>query len=316
MTTASAPKTASTRDIFGRTLLELGRENPDIVVLGGDLNKSVMTTYFAQEFPARFFDLGAAEQNMMSLAAGLAAQGKIPFASTFAVFGVCRPFDQIRLSIAQPHQNVKIVCTHAGITTGEDGVSAHGIEDLALMCALPGFNVVVPADGVETAQAVRVAAATPGPFYIRLSRPPTPLVLPAGYQFHLGQAATLREGADATIVATGFMVGQALLAAEQLAASGVQCRVLNMSTLKPLDEAALVKAARETGAIVTAEEHLIWGGLGSLVAQTISRQRPVPLGCVALTGYAESGKGDELVQKYGLTPADIVREVRAAIARK
>ena len=311
-----ARTTASTRDIYGKTLLELGREDPNIVVLGGDLNKSVMTTYFAKEFPQRFFDCGAAEQNIISIAAGLASSGKTPFASTFAVFGTARPFDQIRISVSQPHLNVKIVCTHAGITVGEDGVSAQGIEDLALMCALPGFNVVAPADAVETVQAVRVAAKTQGPFYIRLYRPATPVVCGPDYTFILGKAALMRDGPDATIIAYGIMVAAALDAAESLEKQGLRCRVLNMSTLQPFDADVVTRAARETGAIVTAEEHYRHGGLASLVAQTLAEQSPAPQGVVALDGYAESGKADELLAKYGLTARNIERAVLETVGRK
>ncbi|MBI2855877.1 MAG: transketolase family protein, partial [Chloroflexi bacterium] len=202
--------TASTRETYGKTLLELGKERQDIVVVGGDLNKSTFTYLFGQEFPERFFDLGPAEQNMMSIAAGLASGGKTVFASTFAVFATGRPYDQVRIGISQPHLNVKIVATHAGITAGEDGMSAQGIEDLALMCALPGFTVVVPADAPETVQAVRLAASTYGPFYIRLSRPSTPVVHTETYNFQLGKAEKMREGTDATIVACGIMVKAAL----------------------------------------------------------------------------------------------------------
>ncbi|MCH8086550.1 MAG: transketolase family protein [Chloroflexi bacterium] len=212
---------ASTREAYGKTLLELGRENTNIVVIGGDLNKSTMTTFFAKEFPDRFFDCGAAEQNMMSISAGLASSGKIPFVSTFAVFGSGRPFDQIRISIAQARANVKIVVTHAGIITGSDGMSAHGIEDLALMCSLVGFTVVVPADARETAQVIRSVAQMDGPCYVRLSRPATPLICPEGYRFQPGKASVFRPGDDVSILATGIMVAKALEAAETLAVKGL-----------------------------------------------------------------------------------------------
>ncbi|MBI2935789.1 MAG: transketolase family protein [Chloroflexi bacterium] len=307
---------AATREVYGKTLVELGRENPDIVVLGGDLNKSTNTTFFAKEFPDRFFDLGAAEQNIMGIAAGLASAGKIPFCSTFAVFGTGRPFDQIRVSIAQPGLNVKIVCTHAGVITGEDGMSAQSIEDLALMCSLPTFTVVAPADGPETVQAVRTAANHRGPFYIRLYRPATPIVHPDGCGFQLGVAEQLREGKDVTIAACGVIVASALEAADVLSKEGIACRVLNVHTLQPLDEEALERAARETGAIVTVEEHYVHGGLGSLVAQAVSRRHPVPVEFVALTRYAESGKPNELLEKYGLTATHIASAVRNVLRRK
>ncbi len=308
--------TASTRETFGRTLLELGRENPDIVVLGGDLNKSTVINLFAEEFPDRFFDTGPAEQNMMSIAAGLASSGKTVFASTFAVFGSGRPYDQIRIGISQARLNVKIVVTHAGITTGEDGMSAHGIEDLSLMCALPSFTVIVPADGPETAQAVRKAAATPGPFYVRLSRPATPIVHEGDFDFTIGRAEALRQGGDATIIACGTMVSTALTAAQTLDAEGIDCRVLNMSTLQPIDAEAIAAAARETGAIVTAEEHLRHGGLSSIVAQTLAESCPAPMQMVTLTGYAESGAPNLLIEKYGLAPANVADAVRTVVERK
>lgn len=307
---------ASTRERYGRTLVELGREDPRIVVLGGDLNKSTFTVLFAREFPERFFDLGAAEQNLMGVAAGLASAGKIPFCSTFAVFATGRAFDQVRVSIAQQNLNVKIVATHAGVITGEDGISAHGIEDLALMCALPTFTVVAPADAVETEEAVRVAARTPGPFYIRLYRPPTPLVHEGPCRFRLGKAEWMREGDDATIIACGSSVAYALEAAALLEREGISCRVVNMHTLKPLDEEAVEVCARETGAIVTAEEHYIHGGLGSLVAQAVARRYPVPMEFVALTRYAESGKPEELLEKYGLSAPHIAEAVRRVLRRK
>ncbi len=313
---ATTFSTASTREVFGRTLVELGKQNPDIVVLGGDLNRSTFAHLFAEEFPSRFFDFGPAEQNIMGVAAGLAASGKIPFVSTFAVFGMCRPFDQIRVSISQPALNVKIVCTHAGLLTGEDGMSAQGIEDLALACSLPSFNVVAPADSVETAQAVRAAAETEGPFYVRLYRPATPVVHDEAYEFKLGRADVLRDGGDVTIFTVGPMAAQGLEAAGILAGQGVQCGVINLHTLRPLDEEAVAEAARRTGAVVTAEEHLLHGGLGSVVAQVLARKAPTPMEMVALHGYAESGKPAELMAKYHIATADIVDAVTRVLARK
>lgn len=307
----------SAREIYGQTLVELGKQDPNIVVLDADLSRSTMTYLFAREFPDRFFDCGIAEQNMMGIAAGLAACGKTVFASTFAVFAPGRCFDQIRMSIAQPGLSVKIVTTHGGITVGEDGLSHHAIEDLALACSFPGFRVIVPADASEAAQAVRVAAATPGPFYIRLTRPKTPVVYGADHSFRLGRAATLREGRDATIIATGLMVAIALDAAQNLGRDGVDCQVLAMSTLKPLDEDAVLKAARETGAIVTAEEHLRWGALGSAVAQVVGEKWPVPTALVAIEDtYSCSGKPEELLQERGLTAGNIESAVRSVISRK
>jgi transketolase len=308
---------ASTRETYGKTLIELGRENPNIVVLDADVSPSTMTSFFAREFPDRFFNFGLEEQNMVSIAAGLAASGKTVFATTFVVFVVCRCFDQLRLCLSQPNLNVKIVATHSGISVGEDGTSHQAIEDLALCCALPGFTVVVPADAIETAGAIRMAASDYGPFYIRLSRPKTPIVYPEGYHFTLGKAITMRQGKDATVIAVGIMVAKALEAADILARQGIDCRVINMHTLKPLDEAAVVKAASETGAIVVAEEHLAQGGLGSRVAQTIAKEKPVPMEFVNLGDrYAVSGKVEELLQRYGLTARDIEESVKSVVKRK
>jgi transketolase len=308
---------ASTRETYGKTLVELGRENPNIVVLDADVAPSTMTSFFAQEFPERFFNCGLEEQNMIGIAAGLAAAGKTVFVSTFAVFVVCRCFDQLRLCVSQPNLNVKIVATHSGITVGEDGVSHQAIEDLALCCALPSFIVVVPADAIEAAEAVKAAANIYGPFYIRLSRPKTPIVYPEGYRFTLGKAVTMRQGKDATVIAAGIMVAKALEAADTLARQGIDCRVINMPTLKPLDEAAIVKAASETGAIVVAEEHLAQGGLGSRVAQTVAKEKPVPMEFVNLGDrYASSGKAEELLQRYGLTATDIEEAVKSVVKRK
>ncbi|MFC1927333.1 transketolase family protein [Chloroflexota bacterium] len=308
---------ASTREIYGTTLVELGRENADIIVLDADLSTSTMTNSFGRQFPDRFFDCGLEEQNMVAIAAGLAASGKIVFASTFAVFVICRCFDQLRLCISQPNLNVKIVATHGGISVGEDGISHQAIEDLALSCALPGFTVVVPADAIETAEAVRAAAGTYGPFYIRLGRPKIPIVYTEGYHFTLGKAVTMRQGKDATIMATGIMVAKALEAADILARQDIDCRVINIHTLKPLDEATIVRAASETGAIVVAEEHLAQGGLGSRVAQILAKEKPVPMEFVNLGDkYAMSGKAEELLQRYGLTAEHIEESVKSAVKRR
>ena len=309
--------TISVRETYGKTLVELGNENRNVVVLDSDLCKSTMTHFFAGEFPARTFDCGIAEQNMVGIAAGLAVSGKIPFASTFAVFAPGRCFDQVRMSVVQPRLNVKLVTTHGGLSVGEDGTSHHSIEDLALACALPGLTVVVPADATETAQVIRAAAATQGPFYIRLCRPSLPLVHGNDYRFRLGEAVVLREGTQATIIAIGTMVATALEAAENLSREGVDCRLLNMSTLKPLDEAAVIRAAAETGAIVTAEEHLEHGGLATAVARVLVQYRPAPAEFVAIKDtYAESGPPAQLLKKYGLTTSDIERAVRSAIGKK
>jgi transketolase len=306
----------SLRETYGKTLIELGKGNPNIVVLDADLSRSTMTHFFAHEFPDRFFDCGIAEQNMVGIAAGLAASGKVPFASTFAVFAPGRCFDQIRMSIAQPKLNVKLVATHGGISVGEDGTSHQSVEDLALACSLPGFTVIVPADAIETVRALRAAATTYGPFYIRLCRPKIPLVYSEDYRFKLGKAVTMRQGKDAAIIAIGLMVAEALKAAENLKREGIDCQVLNMPTLKPIDEAAIIKAA-ETGGIVTAEEHLEHGGLGSAVARVLAQHQPVPMELVAIKDtYAKSGKCAELLQRYCLTAKDIEQAVHRVLKRR
>lgn len=317
-TPKEVPKDVFTKEAYGVTLLELGRENEKIVVLDADLSKSTKTEYFASDkrCESRFFDCGVAEQNMMGIAAGLAASGKIVFASTFAVFATGRCFDQLRMSIAQPGLNVKIAATHSGISVGEDGCSHQSIEDIALACSLPGFNVVVPADGIETVQVIKAAVDHYGPFYIRLNRPKSPVVCGSNYKFVLGRAATMKPGIDITIIATGLMVAKAIEAANRLKGQ-ISCRVLNMSTLKPLDEDAIIQAAMETGAIVTAEEHLEHGGLGSMVASVVAKHRPVPMDLVAIKDtYAKSGKPDELLEAHGLSTAAIEEAVTSVVARK
>ena len=312
-----APKEmASTRETYGKTLLDMAEDYPDIVVLGGDLNVSVFTHLWRDKYPDRFFDFGPSEQNLIGVAAGLAASGKIPFVSTFAVFGVGRPFDQLRVLVAQPHLNLKLVCTHAGILTGEDGMSAHSIEDMALACSLSGFTVICPTDSVETAQVVRAAAEDEGPVYIRLARAVTPVIHNKDYVFTPNRSEIMRQGNDLTIIATGVMVSVSLDAAELLAQSGIQARVINMHTLRPTDEATILAAARETGAIVTAEEHYIHGGLGSIVGQVLGQSHPAPMEIVALQAYTESGKAEELMVKRGLTPEGVRHAAEKALRRK
>jgi transketolase len=314
MTTTQAP--AATREALGPTLIRLRNEGLDIAVVDGDLGISTTARLFGDKFPERFFTLGPAEQNMVGVAAGLAAAGKIAWASTFAVFMPGRCYDQLRVSVSQPNLNVKLFASHGGITTGEDGISAQAIEDLALMCSLVNFQVIVPADVVEAEAAIEYASRTSGPFYIRAGRPKIPVIYEPGHRFEFGKADTLRLGNDLTIVASGVMVQPALDAAAALAAEGINARVLNLSTWRPLDTEALEAAARETGAIVTAEEHLVHCGLGAMVAQHLAGVAPVPMGFVGMRGYAESGKWDELMRKYGLTPEAIVSEARAVIVRK
>jgi transketolase len=307
----------SLRETYGKTLAELGKKNRDIVVLDADLCPSTMTQYFMKAFPDRFFDVGIAEQNMIGIAAGFAASGKIPFASTFAVFAPGRCFDQIRVSVAQAKLNVKIVTTHSGVTVGEDGASHQALEDMALICSLPGFTVIVPADAIETAQAVEAAVAHQGPCYIRLCRPKLPVVYDNNYRFEIGKAVMMKQGADATIIAIGTMLAASLEAANELAKGGINCRVLNMPTLKPIDEAAITRAASETGAIVTAEEHQEHGGLGSTVARIVTKKQPVPMEFVAIKDkFGMSGKPAELLERYGLTARDIAKAVREVTKRK
>jgi len=311
------PVEASAREAYGRTLIELGRQNKDIVVLDADLSLSTMTHLFAQEFPEHFFDCGLEEQNMIGIAAGLAASGKIVFASSFAVFASCRCFDQLRICVSQPKLNVKIVATHGGISVGEDGTSHHAIEDLSLYCSLPSFTVIVPADAVETTKAVKAAAATYGPFYIRLSRPRTPLIYHEAHRFIVGKSITLRRGKDVTIIALGIMVAKALQAAQKLATQGIDSRVIDMHTLNPLDEEAIIKAASQTGAIVVAEEHLAHGGLGSRVAQIVAKEKPVPMAFVNLKDqYTSSGKPEELLRRSGLTTEGIEEAVKQVVQKK
>ena len=308
-------KPAEPRIASGEVLAELGEIYPNLVVLGGDLNKSTQVTKFADLYPERFFDFGPAEQNIVSVAAGLASSGMIPIVSTFAVFGSSRPYDQIRVGVSQSNLNVKIIVTHAGLLTGEDGISAQSIEDIAIMNALPNFNVVVPSDSVETRSAIKTSIATDGPFYIRLSRPPTP-ILHSKEDFKLGKGELMKEGEDATIIACGIMVSEAIVAAESLSAKGINCRIINMSTIKPIDASIIIESARKTGAIVTAEEHYINGGLGSAVGLILGNNIPTPTENVALTQYAESGPPNELLKKYKLSSFAIESAVEKVISRK
>lgn len=307
-----------TRNAFGDTLRELGHENPNIVVVDGDVGNSTRTEYFGEEFPERFFNVGIAESNLVGVASGFAGAGKDALASSFACFLLCNAYDQIRMGIAFPHANVKLVGSHSGISIGEDGPSQMGIEDIALATSFPNFTVLVPADAPSTAAATRSMFEFHGPAYLRTGRPKVPVVYPDGVEFRIGRANQLRDGTDVTIIACGLMVAAALVAAHDLGNNdGIQARVLDMHTIKPLDTDAVESAAHETGAIVTAEEHLLQGGLGAAVARAVSERHPVPMGFVGVHNtYAESGQPEELLQKYGLMPADIVATVKRALARK
>ncbi len=309
-------RTAATREALGPTLVRLAEEGLDIVVVDADLGVSTTAAQFGRRFPDRFFTMGVAEQNAVGVAAGLAAAGKIAFVSSFAVFIPGHCYDQVRMAIAQPNLNVKIAASHGGIITGEDGASAQALEDLALMLALPTFRVIVPADVVECAQAIEEAARRYGPFYIRMVRPKIPVIYDEGYRFCLGRAHLLRPGGDVSILAIGVMVHQALEAARLLAQEGIEARVLNMASLRPLDEEAIVAAARETGAIVVAEDHSVHGGLGGLVAQVVARTCPVPMAFVGMTTFGTSGRWDQLLEHFQLTPARIAAEARGVMARK
>lgn len=307
----------ATREAYGETLKELGAQIPKIVVLDADLSASTKTAVFAKAFPDRFFDTGIAEGNMMSVAAGLAASGKIPFASTFAVFGAGRAYEQIRNSICYPNLNVKVAVTHAGLTVGEDGATHQMLEDIALMRALPNMTVVVPADAAETAQVIRWAASYQGPVYIRMGRAKVEDVISPDAEFVPGKSTTLADGSDVTIMACGIMTQQALQAAKMLAEEGISARVINMSSIKPIDEAAIVKAAKETGAIVTCEEHTVMGGLGSAVAEVVVRQCPVPMAMVGTEDvFGQSGKASEVLKVYGLTPEHIALEAKKLVEAK
>src|SRR5271157_3128764 len=278
---------AATREAFGRTVVELGRENRDIVVCDADLSKSTMTTYFAKEFPDRFFSLGIAEANMVGIACGLASAGKIPFASSFSAFLMNKGFEQLRVCAAYPKVNLKVVGTHSGISIGEDGPSQMSVEETALACSLVGFVVISPADEVATKALVRLAAAYLGPVFIRTGRVKVPIVYSAGQELEIGKAIQVVEGSDVAIVANGLLVAQAILASQSLEDEGISARVIDMHTVKPLDREAIRRAAAETGAIVVAEEHLVDAGLGVRVAQVVAQTRPCPMEFVGLQTYAE-----------------------------
>ena len=314
MTTTPAP--AATREALGPTLIRLQQEGLDLAVVDADLGNSTTARKFKAEYPDRWFSFGVAEQNMFSAAGGLSTMGYTVFASTFAVFAE-HAYDQIRMNIAQPNLNVKIVVSHAGVTVGEDGASAQSIEDIALFSSLMNFRVLVPADVVEAAAAHELAAKTPGPFMIRTGRSKERVIYAEGARLQLGKADMLRPGTDVTIIAIGTMVSRALDAAEALASAGINARVLNMASVRPLDTEALIAAATETGAIVVAEEHIALTGLGGMCAQSLAATVPVPMEFVAVPNrYGESGTSDQLMELMGLTPAHIVAAAQRAIARK
>lgn len=307
----------ATRDAYGEALKELGAQYPEIVVLDADLSASTKTKDFADVYPDRFFDCGIAEGNMMSVAAGLASCGKIPFASTFAVFGAGRAYEQIRNSICYPKLNVKIALTHAGLTVGEDGATHQMLEDIALMRVLPNMTVIVPADAAETKAAVKWAASYHGPVFIRMGRAKCDDITDPEQPFIPGKAAMLRKGYDLTIIACGVMTGKAMQAADILTGAGISARVINMSSIKPIDESAIIKAAEDTGAILTAEEHSVKGGLGSAVAEVVVKNCPVPMAMVGVEDqFGESGTADDLLKAYGLTAAKIAETAMRLYKKK
>jgi transketolase len=310
-------KMESQRKQYGKALVELGKERGDIVVLDADLSSSTRTADFAAAFPERFFNCGIAEQNMMDTAAGFAASGKTAFVSTFAVFGTGRCYDQIRQSIAYPKLNIKIVVSHAGITVGGDGASHQIIEDIALMRVLPNMTVIVPVDSPETYRVVKSIAKTQGPCYVRIGRADVPTITDPDSKFDLNLAPVMRDGKDITLIGCGIMVSKCLEAAEELAKHGVDARVINMHTIKPMDEKTIVRAARETGGVVTAEEHSVMMGMGSAVAMVLVENFHVPMKRVGIPDvFGESGACDELMDKYGLTVDNIVEAAHDVLKRK
>ncbi|MCR8746076.1 transketolase family protein [Romboutsia lituseburensis] len=307
----------ATREAYGKALVKLGQVNDQVVVLDADLSKSTKTNDFYKAFPERFFNMGIAEQNLIGAACGLATAGKIPFASSFAMFATGRAFEIIRNSVCYPKLNVKVCATHAGLTVGEDGASHESIEDMAIMRSIPNMTVLVPADGVEAEQMIFAAAKTYGPMYVRLGRSAVPTLFDENYKFEIGKGVVVREGNDATIIACGIMVNEAVEAYEALKSEGINVRVINMSTIKPIDRELIVTASKETGAIITAEEHSIIGGLGSAVSEVVSEECPVIVKKVGVKDvFGESGTPAELLKKHGLTAQDIVVAVKETISKK
>lgn len=307
----------ATRDAYGKALKELGLINEDIIVLDADLSKSTKTADFQKVKPNHFINVGIAEQNLMGIAAGIAATGKIPFASTFAMFATGRAFEIIRNSIAYPKLNVKIVATHSGITVGEDGGSHAAIEDISLMRSVPNMTVIVPADGVETEKVIKKIVEYKGPVYVRLGRSKVPVIYDDSYEFEIGKFSTLKEGADVSIIACGIMVAKALEAAEELAKVGIMAEVINASTIKPFDDKTVLESVKKTKCAVTVEEHNIYGGLGSAVSEVLCRNYPAPLEMVGVMDvFGESGSPDELLEKFKLTSNEIINKVNIVIKRK
>ena len=310
-------KMLPTRDGYGHGLLELGAANPDVLVLDADLAKSTRSDWFAAKYPDRFFDIGIAEQDMIGTAAGLSLGGKIPFATTYGVFVAGRAWDQIRTTVCYSGLNVKIAGAHGGISAGGDGATHQALEDIALMRVLPNMRVIVPCDAIEARKATVAAGNIQGPCFLRFAREATPVFTDEGDFFAIGKANILRNGTDATIIAAGPIVYEALQTFDLLAAEGISVRVINMHTIKPLDEEAVVAAARETGAIVTAEEAQVYGGLGGAVAEVLAQKQPTPVEMVGIEDtFLECGTPEELAEKYGLTAKDLVKAVKKVMVRK
>ena len=306
-----------TREGFGHALVDLGEKDPRVVVMVGDLTESTMVSFFAEKFPDRFFEIGIAEQNMASIAAGLAATGKIPFFATYGAFASCRSADQIRVSIAYSNLPVKIGGAHGGISVGPDGATHQAMEEFAIIRSIPNMSLVVPCDYWEARKATRAAAATPGPVYIRFGREDVPVVTDESTPFTFGKGEVFGQGTDVTVIACGVMVYEALRARAVLAGKGVSVRVINLHTIKPLDREIIVKAARETGAIVTAEEHQVNGGLGGAVAEVLVQECPVPAEMVAVHDrFGQSGKPAELMAAFGLKEKDVIEAIERVLARK
>jgi len=307
----------ATREAYGEALVAVGEKYTNIVVLDADLSKSTKTDTFKKAYPERFFNVGIAEQNLISVGAGLAAAGKIPFVSSFSMFAVGRAFEQVRNAVCYPKLNVKICATHAGITVGEDGATHQSLEDISCMRTIPNLAVVVPADANETKAVIEWAAAYQGPVYVRLGRASVVDTTPDGYVFKPGVSQELKAGNDVTIIACGAVVSIAVEAAEALSIEKINCRVIDMASIKPIDATAIIKAANETGAIVTVEEHNIIGGLGSAVAEVLVENKPVPMVRVGVQdSFGESGTPKALMEKYGLTAKDVIVAVKEVISRK
>lgn len=308
---------AATREAFGKALVELGATNTDIVVLDADLSKSTYTAEFGKKYPERFFECGIAEANMVAIGSGLSSSGKIAFVSSFSAFVLNKGFEQLRVTAAFPNVNLKVVGTHSGISIGEDGPSQMSIEDISLACSLAGFTVICPADEVAMKALIKAAVEYVGPVFIRAGRAKAAVVYPADQEFAIGKAIELVEGSDVALIATGLLVPESIRASESLEAEGISARVIDMHTIKPIDRGAIAKAARETGAIVVAEEHLMDSGLGVRVAQVVGETHPAAMEFIGIDNrYAESGPPDALLDKYGLRARNVADAARRAIQRK